>query len=298
MRHTLKQWILVTRPWSFPAATMPVLVAFSFAFHQYKNNIISDINCIDAILAFLGAMFFQAAGNLISDYYDFINNVDRKESFGSNRMVIDGIFEAKTVLKYGLILLLVGCIIGIYLCFQSGIYLLFIGLAGVVGTLFYYKLKYRALGDFLIFLIFGLMIGLGSYYVITRILSYEILFVSVPLGLLITAILHANNTRDMIHDKQIGIKTSAILLGIKGAKIKYALLLILSYVIVIILIMMKIVPYSCLSVLLTLPLAIRNIIQMSKFSDKSPEIIMSLDSKTAQLVLAFAILFSISNFVF
>ncbi|MDL2239464.1 prenyltransferase [Bacteroidales bacterium OttesenSCG-928-K22] len=298
MSHNLKQWILVTRPWSFPASGMPALVAVAFAFHQYKNHLVADINWLNATLAIIGAVVFQTAGNLISDYYDYVNKVDRKESYGSNRMVIDGIFKPKTVLKYGLSFLTIGCSIGIYLCAQSSIYLLIFGLIGALGTLFYYKLKYNALGDLLIFLIFGLLIGPGTYYVTTNILSYESILISMPLGLLIVAILHANNTRDIMHDKQIGIKTSAMLFGIKGSKIKYALLLILSYIILIILILIKILPYSCLSVLLTLPFAIKNIMLMNSFSEKRPINILRLDAKTSQLVLLFAILLSISIFVF
>jgi len=298
MRHTLKEWILVTRPWSFPASVTPVIVSLSFAFYQSKNNIAIDINWLNAALAFLGALIFHAAGNLISDYYDFINKVDRKESYGSNRMVIDGIFEAKTVLKYGLALLILGSAIGFYLYFRSGIYLLLIGLVGVLGTLFYYKGKYNALGDFVIFIVFGLMVGVGAYYAITSTIGCEIWLVSVPLGLLITAILHANNSRDIMHDKAIGIKTPAIIFGIRGSKIEYALLLIFSYIVVIVLIFLKILPYANFSVLLTLPLAIKHIVQMNKLAENSHEVIFGLDAKTAQLVLLFAVVWSISNFIF
>ena len=78
MKKTLKNWIIATRPWSFPASTMPSLVAVSYVF--YVNKIAPmDVNWWFGVLAFFGAAMFQAAGNLISDFYDFKFGVDRKE---------------------------------------------------------------------------------------------------------------------------------------------------------------------------------------------------------------------------
>lgn len=297
MKHSLKQWIFFTRPWSFPASIMPAIIAVSFVYHQYKYNLIANVNWFNGILAIIGVIIFHSSGNIISDYYDFVNKVDRKESYGSNRLIIDGVFDAKVARNFGFVMLAIGCVIGLYICFNSGYYLLLIGFVGVVASMFYYKFKYRALGDLLIFIVFGLLVAFGTYYVMTNVLSWEILLISTPVGLLITAILHANNTRDMLHDNQAGIKTSAMLLGVKGSKIKYSLLTILCYLTVVALILVKILPYTCLFVFLTLPLAIKNMQIMSRFSNDNNLKIMNLDAKTAQLVLVFAIILSLSNVI-
>jgi 1,4-dihydroxy-2-naphthoate octaprenyltransferase len=70
MSPTTKNWIIATRPWSFPASTMPALAAISYIFFT-KNEVATDINWWYGILAMLGAMIFQASGNLIGDYFDF-----------------------------------------------------------------------------------------------------------------------------------------------------------------------------------------------------------------------------------
>src|SRR5690606_1080329 len=140
------------------------------------------INWWFGILALLGVIFIHASGNLISDYFDFKKYIDRKESFGSSRMLVDGIFQPKTILTFGLVLLLIGIVIGLLLTCLTGIDLLWIGLIGVIGTYFYYQFKAIALGDLLIFIIYGPLIGLGTAYVMTNALIWEVLLLNVPVA--------------------------------------------------------------------------------------------------------------------
>lgn len=296
MKQPIKNWVVATRPWSFPASTMPALLTISYLFFK-KEEFSGEINWWFGIIALLGVIFVHAAGNLISDYFDFKKNIDRKESFGSSRMLVDGIFQPKIILIFGLVLLLIGSIIGLVLTVFTGIDLLWIGLIGVFGTYFYYKFKSIALGDLLIFIIYGPLIGLGTAFVMTNDLIWEVLLLNVPVAMLVVNILHANNTRDIKHDGMANIKTQAMLLGVKGSKIQYVVLALGAYIMLIFMNAIGMVHPVTLLTLLTVPVALKNIRIMMKADIEKPELIKDLDGMSAQLVMMFALLFSILNFI-
>lgn len=296
MKEKIKNGLLATRPWSFPASTMPALLTISYVFFL-KNELGSEVNWWFGVLALLGAAIFQASGNLIGDYFDYQHHVDRKETFGSSRMLVDQVFQPKTILHFGIVLLAVGVVLGLFLCYRTGIDLLWIGAIGAMATYFYYKLKFAALGDLTIFIIYGPLIGLGTAYVMTGQLMWLAVVLNIPVAFLVVNILHANNTRDIRDDGKANIKTQAMLLGIKGAKIQYVVLSIGAYVGVVLMIIFKMIHPVTLLVLLSLPLAVKNIKKMMTAEVEKPEKIFDLDAQTAQLVLVFSLLFSISNFI-
>ena len=296
MSPTTKNWIIATRPWSFPASTMPALVAISYIFYSQQAEGLT-VNWGYGLLALLGACIFQASGNLIGDYFDYKYKVDRKESFGSSRLLVDGVFQPKSILYFGVGMLLLGSLLGIYLLLNTGRELLWIGLFGVFSTYFYYKLKFMALGDLLIFIIYGPLIALGTAYVMTNELNVNVFLLSIPIAFLVVNILHANNTRDIFHDGQANIKTQAMLLGLKGSKIQYILLALGAYVVVSILVALNILHPLCLAVVITLPLALKNIRLMQMAEVEKPELIKDLDASSAQLVMAFSVIFALSNLI-
>lgn len=294
---TLKDWIVATRPWSFPASAIPALVTVAYVFYLSRIHGSTDINWLNGFLAVLGAVVFQASGNLISDYFDYKYGVDREETYGSSRLLVDGIFLPATILRFGTIILSIGSLIGVYLLLRTGMPLLFIGLFGIISTFFYYMLKYRAMGDLLIFVVYGMLIALGTIFVMTGQFHWEILLISAPVGFLIVNILHANNTRDMIFDKQAGIKTQAMSLGVTGSQTAYLIMNLSAYLLIVVVVIMKILPILSLLVFLTLPLSIKNIKQMKMSQIDRLEIIKDLDANSAKLVLAFGLLLVIANFV-
>lgn len=296
MKQPIKNWVIATRPWSFPASTMPAFITISYLFYK-QEEIYSEINWWFGIVALLGVIFVHAAGNLISDYFDFKKNIDRKESFGSSRMLVDGIFQPKIILIFGLVLLLIGSIIGLILTVFTGIDLLWIGLIGVIGTYFYYKFKSVALGDLLIFIIYGPLIGLGTAFVMTNDLIWKVLLLNVPVAMLVVNILHANNTRDIKHDAMANIKTQAMILGVKGSKIQYVVLALGAYIMLIIMNAIGMVHPVTLLTLLTVPVALKNIRIIMKADIEKPELIKDLDGMSAQLVMMFALVFSVLNFI-
>lgn len=285
----MSKWVLATRPWSIPASLMPALIGFTYSFFLSKPGDTVLWGC--GIAAVIGAVICHLGGNLVSDYYDYLKHVDRKGTFGSSRMLVDGIFKPKTILWYGITLLAIGSVIGIILCFISGIQLLWIGILGILLTYFYSFLKYHALGDLCIFIIFGLLVALGTSYSMLSVIDPRVLAVSTPIGLLVVNILHANNSRDIRDDGKADITTQAMLLGIKGSKIKYVTYVVLAYIGILACCIFGLLTWFALIVLLSLPLAIRNIRKMLTFeSSDKPEAILGLDGMSAQLVVAFGLL--------
>ena len=293
----LKYWIIAAHPWSFPASGSPALVAFSYVFYLYKTGVVSDVNWANGVIAFFGAIIFHMSGNLIGDYHDYMNDVDQLEKTGPFRALIHKIFKPKSILIYGYIVLLLGIIIGAYLFLRTGLPLIYIGLYGIISATLYYKFKYVALGDLIIFLSFGLMIMLGVVYVMTGIINWTSLLVASPVGLLIVAILHANNTRDMLQDKQAGIKTQAMNLGLEGSQIMYQTLLLVSYLLVAASVLLNLLHPFVFIVLITLPMALKNIKLMKQATINDLCIIQFLDTHTAKLVLVFSLLLSAGNFI-
>ena len=296
MSPKTKDWIIAARPWSFPASTMPAMIAVSYAFYV-QSKMPMDVNWWYGVLAILGAAIFQASGNLISDYFDYKHKVDRAETFGSSRMLVDGVFKPKTILYYGLTLLMIGSVIGLYLLLNTSVSLLWIGAIGVLGTYFYYKLKFNALGDVTILVIYGLLISLGAYLVTTNLLNWKLLLIGAAPGFLIVNILHANNLRDIKHDGEANIKTQAMLLGVKNSISQYIILGIGAYIIIVMAVVFGILHPLCLIVFLTFPVLMKNIKQISQADVNKPELIKDMDASSAQLVMMFSLLLAVANFI-
>lgn len=290
-------WIKVAHPWAIPASASPALVGFSYVFYLNNTGVLTGVNWSFGVLAILGAIIFHLSGNLISEYHDYMSGVDIKEKTGPARLIVQGLFKPKTVLYYGYSVLLAGIILGVYLLVHTGLPMLAFGFIGVISTTLYYRFKYIALGDLIIFISYGLTIALGVAYVMTELFIWPILLVVTPTGLLVVAILHANNTRDMLQDKAAGIRTQAMRLGVEGSQVVYQTLLLLAYLLIAVAVWMQFLAPLSFVVLLSFPLAMRNIRLMKKATLEDLGIIRFLDTDTAKLVLIFSLLLATANFV-
>ena len=289
---TVKQWFLAVRPWSFPASTMPSLVAVSYVFYTHFQTL-GSIDWLVAAACVVGALIFHFSGNLVSDYFDYKKGVDSENNIGqTNLLIINGVFKPKTILWYGIVLGLVGVALGLLIVFRANIGVLYVGMAGFVLTFLYSFLKYNALGDLDVFLIFGVLIPLGTCVALLGVVDWSVMAVSVPVGFLVVGILHANNTRDREIDRAAGTRTFAMCIGLKASKVYYAVLELLPYMFVIVLVIAKVLPWPALAVLLSLPIALKNIKTMK--AGEKPEDIATLDGDSAKLVLLCSLLLAIS----
>ncbi|NCB85128.1 MAG: prenyltransferase [Bacteroidia bacterium] len=295
MKHTLKEWFMVTRPWGYALSIMPAALAVAYVF--FENSVTPlDVNWWYGILAVIASPILQAGGNMMSDYYDYKNNVDRKETYGSSRMLVNKQFEPREVYWFSISMMVIGNIIGIYLLLNTSWHLLWIGLAGIIGSYLYFFMKYRALGDLNIFIIYGQLISLGTYLVMTNALSWKMLLVAAAPGFLIVNVLHANNTRDIKHDGVAKIKTAAMLLGIKGSIIYYFAFTIGAYLLIVLCVIFGIQHWATLLIFISLPMALKLMKQMRTADMEKPENIQRLDEGTAQLVMVYMLLLVIGNF--
>ena len=128
-------------------------------------------------------------------------------------------------------------------------------------------------------------------------LVWSSLLVVAPVGLLVVAILHANNTRDLVLDKKAGIRTQAIILGIDGSKVFYQTLMLTPYILVAFNVKFQLLhPYS-FAVLLSFPLALKGIKKMKQVRLDSLHDIKTLDVDTSKLVAIFSLLLIVGNVI-
>lgn len=184
------------------------------------------------IASILGAALLNVAGNMLNDYFDFISGVDRKvdgDEDRPGRLLVRGLLRPADVLAQAIICLLAVVPLGVFLSWRCGPGVLWFGFAALVALYSYtgppLKLKYRAMGEALMFLICGPILMLGAGYAQTGRLEMVVLWLSVPVGLATTAVLVGNNIRDVHEDNAAGIKTLAHVLGNKAMRALYIVLL-------------------------------------------------------------------------
>ncbi|MDR1562623.1 MAG: prenyltransferase [Dysgonamonadaceae bacterium] len=294
-RLVLKDWIEAVRPWSYPVSLSPAIVALLDTIWLIKKgNVFPNIESrwYLGALAVLGAVLFHSAGNLISDYHDFRTGIDKAGNPGATSLT-SGRFQPKQILTFGLTFLAVGIAVGLLLLHFSGVGLLYVGVVGIAACLFYFLLKSRALGDLLIFIIFGPSIVMGVAFVMLGYYEWLLFWVALPEVFITVNVLHSNNTRDMQRDKAAGTTTFAKLLGLKASIFYYCLLTVFTYSAVVVMILLHILPVWTLLTWLTVPIAVRNCKTMLKArsSDTSP--INDVDRMTAQLQLGFSVLMTV-----
>jgi 1,4-dihydroxy-2-naphthoate octaprenyltransferase len=254
-----KKWMIAARPWALPASTMPVIFGTSLAVVIGKTPFAFG----RFLLAFAGMIVLHSAANMLSDVFDFKRGLDRDVTPVSGA-IVRGWLSARQVAAGSTVLFVIGAAIGLYLVSVTGRKLLLIGAVGLAIGLFYSGMKYHALGDLAVFLDFGLIGSLGAWVVQTRSFSWIPAVWTVPMSMLVVAILHANNWRDSISDREKKVTTVAALLEDKGSLFYYGFLVFGSMAIVIGLIFLpRIVfsraaamPLTFLVVLLALPRAL------------------------------------------
>lgn len=287
-KHTLKDWFIATRPWSFPASVMPVLVTVSYLY--WTGN---EINIVYGVCALVGMVLFQAGGNTWSDYYDYKKGVDAVDTFGS-KILTEKLFTPVEIRNLGFILLVIAVILGLWLVSCTGLPLFWIGLCGVICALFYPFFKYHALGDLLIFVAYAVLPAIGTSYVTTGIIHWNTLWMIVPVGLITVAILHVNNMRDVKTDARARISTLAMNIGMKPSVILYIAELLVPFLWIVIGIAWGYYPFWTLLGWLVLPISMQNVRRAWMFLQRGYETIANLDERTAQLQLLFSLIFSLS----
>lgn len=299
------KWWIACRPFALPASTIAVIFGGVLALTVEGL----DFNWFLFILSLIGIAVLHTGSNLLNDVYDYKHGIDQQVNPVSGG-VIRGWISHKEGLLAGWLFLILGSLIGIVIVIQTSMLVFWIGLLGVtIGILYTWgpaPLKFNALGDLAVFLNFGLLGSLGAWTVQTGYLDPKPVIWAVPISLLVVAILHANNWRDIQTDKASGIKTIAALIGDGASNFYYQLLLMLPFLIVLTLVTAgyfldwnQKMPYTFLIVFLAAPKAFQLIrIGQNRQMPKQPHDFIALDGATAQLNLLYGALCIIALVLF
>ena len=290
-KHGFKDWLLATRPWSFPASAMPVVVTLA-----YLNWAGYSVNWLVGIWTLVTVVVFHAAGNTWSDYFDYKKGVDRDDTVGGMSMT-SGEFQPVEIKRLAWCLLAVAVLSGFGILFFTGLPTLYLGLAGCLLTLLYPMLKYHALGDLDIFLTYSLLPVMGTSYVATGSFVDKALWLVLPIGLITVGILHINNARDIEHDRRAGISTFAMLVGKRASAIIYCVEVLLPFAWVIACVVYGSMPLWSLLVLVALKPAIDNSRKALALPREGMNAVCGVDEATAKLQLMFSLLLSLSLLV-
>jgi 1,4-dihydroxy-2-naphthoate octaprenyltransferase len=217
---TLKKWLVATRPWALPASTMPVVFGTALAV------VIAGARFLPFrfLWALVTMMVLHSAANMLSDVFDFRHGLDRDVTPVSGA-IVRGWLTDRQVARGAAALFALGTASGLLLAWISGRSLFVIGAIGLAVGVFYTLLKAHALGDLAVFLDFGLLGAAGAWVVQTGSFSWLPVLWTVPMALLVIAILHANNWRDIPSDGARRVTTVAGLLGDKGSFAYYGFLI-------------------------------------------------------------------------
>lgn len=272
----VRTWIQGARPRTLPAAVAPVLVATALA----KNNAMWN----RAILALIVSLSLQIAVNYANDYSDGVRGTDA-DRVGPTRIVASGLANASAVKRAAFICFLVAGIAGLILSAMTSWWLILIGAIAIIAAWTYTGSKtpygYSGFGEISVFIFFGLVATMGSYYVQTQTLTWESFIVAVPIGALSCAILAINNIRDRAKDAVVGKHTLAVRLGDRGSRRFFFALLLTAHVTA----LLTLMPWALLTLgLLPLTFRLGRLVR----NEADGRALIPLLAKTGQLQLSFA----------
>jgi 1,4-dihydroxy-2-naphthoate octaprenyltransferase len=245
---------MATRPFSFTASIVPVIIGTLLA---------AEAGYFDAFrfaLVLLASILVHAGSNLVNDYFDYVNGADKPAALGRGGAIQRGVIPPRGILAFGLVLFGIATVIGLWIVALVGWPILLFALPSLAAAYFYTggpkPLGYIALGEITVFVFMGPILLTGSYYVQAGAVSWTALLASVPVGLLVTAILQANNIRDIRDDTEAGKRTLATYVGRRWANREYVMLVVTAYVVLGLIVLQGVMPALVLIAFITLPRAI------------------------------------------
>jgi 1,4-dihydroxy-2-naphthoate octaprenyltransferase len=287
-RNPVRTWIMASRPRTLTAAIVPVVVGTAVA---VRDRV---FNPWVALAALFSAVMIQIGTNLANDLFDFKKGADTHTRLGPTRVTSAGLLTPREVEIGMWVVFGLAAASGLYVIYVGGWPMLVIGVASILAGVAYtagpFPLGYNGLGDLAVFIFFGLVAVLGTYYAQARAVTLGVFLAAVPVGALATAILVVNNVRDADTDRAAGKRTLAVLLGRGAARAEYAVLLTLAYAAPLALWLLRGASVWALLPLLTLPVAVR--LARVVITTEGPALNRAL-AGTAQLLALYGVLFAL-----
>ena len=220
--------MVAARPRTLPAAVAPVLVGTSLA---ASEDVFKPLRFVCALI---GSIFIQIGTNLANDYSDARRGADTEDRLGPVRVTAGGLVPPRRVLTWTYVAFGIAVLAGVYLIAVAGWELLAVGIASIVAGVLYTggpkPYGYEGLGELFVFLFFGIVAVVGSYFVQTEDLERAAFDLAVPVGLLASAILVVNNVRDIDTDRRANKRTLAVRMGRERSRSLYVAMIALAYV--------------------------------------------------------------------
>ena len=272
----MNKWILGARPRTLPAAIAPVLVATALAGNEFQPS--------RATFELLVSLSLQVGVNFANDYSDGIRGTDA-DRVGPTRLTASGLASPGAVKRAAYISFLIGAIAGLILASQTSWWLILIGGIAILAAWGYTggqnPYGYSGFGEISVFIFFGLVATMGTFYVQTESVTFQSALASIPIGALACAI------RDREKDFLVGKRTLAVRLGDRYARYSFVFLIVSAHVAAI----ATTIPWGALT-LLAAPISLG--VSRKVLKGAVGKELIALLGATGKLQLLFAAIFSIA----
>lgn len=289
MSQPLQLWLTAARPKTLTAAVSPVLLGLSMAFHS------GFFKPFTAIMTLLAAVLIQIGANFANDVFDFEKGADTSERLGPLRVTQAGLLSPGQVKRGMYICFGFALLIGFYLAWVGGYPIVIIGSTAIIAGMAYtggpYPLGYNGLGDFFVFIFFGLAAVPGTFFLQGgTIFDPTALLLGACMGLTADCILIVNNVRDIDTDRKSGKRTLAVRLGKSFSFCQFTLFSLLPFVLPFYLYQYVEQKLSYFICLFCLPIAMRTIISIWTKTGKNLNPVLA---QTARLQFLYSLLLSL-----
>jgi len=301
--NKIKPWISAFRLRTLPLSVSGIIVGSCFA---YYNGFFDVLIFVFAILVTIS---LQVLSNLANDYGDGVKGTDNEDRIGPERALQSGDISPEQMIaaiKTNILIVILFVFLLILSAFGThkflysisffilGLVCIFVAIRYTVGEGAY---GYRALGDIMVFIFFGLLSVLGTYFLYARRLDHVILLPASAIGLLSAGVLNLNNMRDLVSDKAANKITLAVKLGFKNAKLYHSFLIITAILLTLIFgILYYRSPYNFVFVIVYVPL-IKHLFRVSKTTEAKlldPELkVLALSTFALAVLLGFGYIVNI-----
>ncbi len=270
-RSTLKNWWQASRYHFIPPSIFPVCIGAIISLVVDKS-----FSIFYFFLVLLAVVINHISLNMTDDYFDYKHAVDQYKGkdknpyTGGSGTLTSGLIKPKKMLQAFSLLYLITITIGFFIVFQRGLPILIFGLIGIFSSIFYtappVKFSHYGLGEIGLLINFGTILGLGSYYVQSQTINLEVFLATLPCGIMLFSMIIINEIPDREDDKRAGKMTLVARYGVNVGYKLYIISWSVTFSVIVLGVIFKILPVLLLITLLVIPLIIRSILILKKFN--------------------------------
>jgi 1,4-dihydroxy-2-naphthoate octaprenyltransferase len=278
----------ILRPFAYTASVIPVLAGAALTWVDGR------FEWLPFLLALLGGVLLHSGTNIVNEIYDVRKGIDTITSPRASHALLKGRLTERQAFLAAFVAFALAVAVGVALVAMRGPAIIVLGLLGLLGGWGYtappLQYKFHALGVPLVFLLMGPLMVVGTYFAISGVWAPQALVLSVPVGLLVAAILDGNEWRDISEDTRAGIVTLSSRLGRDWAHWFYVALVLGAYITLGLAVAFRLLPPATLLAILSLPLLAQVVRSAELGATGQARAIAMIDLQTARLHLAFGLL--------